>query len=245
MLAAGNVEALIISFISVCAALIVYDIVCAVYFRYRASRIQKISGSNRAVGHYLKYPQKLNSEERLLAVEAWFDNMAVADPELYFKYRQFAAKAFSELICKGKRIDDIVMAYLVFLSTKYRVFYHTTDNCVKTELLFMSSCDDLYLRETVLHCIYSIGDEVLVYKAFTRLNNYVAHHHTQLLKEGLAEFTGDRKALADCLYSHFFDFKPEMQSVLASVFRSADSSGTSGSGTAEESISCLSEVAGK
>lgn len=242
MFFSGSVEALIFGFISVCIALIVYDIVCTVSFRRRDFRIRSIANDIGTVERFLSFPQLLKSEERLLGVEAFLDEMLKKDPEQFRKYKEAAAGAFSERICDRKRIDDIVMAYIVFLSAKYSLFYRTNDETLKTELLFMTENEELYLRENILRCICSVGDEVLVYKALSRLDNYRTDCNGQLVQEDLKQFAGDRQALANCLRTHFSEFGAELQSALTAFLGASGGLGVSDGRPSEESSHRISGV---
>lgn len=222
MFLSGNVEALIISFISVCAALIFYDIFCAVSIGSRAAGIRKNAADNDAVARILSSPRKLRSEERLLTVEAALNRLRESDRELYSRYKETAAGTFSELLCKGNGKDDVITAYVLYLSAKYDLFYHTADEAVKRELLFMTTSENLYLRENALRCIYSTGDEELVYKALVRLDSCKMMRHYPFLPDGLKTFSGDRKKLMDRLSAHFPEFGADMQSVLTAFSQAAN-----------------------
>ena len=227
MLMSNNVEALIISFIAVCAALIVYDIACALQIRHRGARIQRIANSTDTVAAFLRSPRKLRSEKRLRAVELCFDTMLEDAPEQFRTLREDAVSAFSALICAKDGTEDILMAYILFLSVKYRLFYKTEDETLKTALLFMTVKNNLYLRENALHCIYSTGEAELVCRALRHLDSCATEHHRQLLIEGLMHFAGDRQALIDCLTAHFYEFSAEMQSVISAFFLLAGTDGIS------------------
>lgn len=168
MFISGNAETMIIIFISVCAALIVFDILCAVYIRNRDLRVKKIADSINEVKTYLNNPKKLYSEEILMAVEACMDRLSETDPNSYLSCKKAAAEAFSKLLHRRRWPDDIVRTYVVFLAAKYRLFYHTSDDTVKTELLFMTDSDRLFIRETALYCIGSTEDEMLIRAARER-----------------------------------------------------------------------------
>ena len=132
----GNVQALIVSFIAVCAALIVYDIVCAGIFRRREARVQRLSADVAGIESALRTPRKMKSEEHLLALENCLDAAADNDPELSQRLRESAGSTFAKLLCKPGQTDEIVLAYIVYLSAKYGLFYHTANEALKTELLF-------------------------------------------------------------------------------------------------------------
>lgn len=210
----GSVQALIVSFISVCVSLIVYDLACALIFRRRSARIRKLTSDTSGMMAALRTPRKLRSEERLLALENCLDDAAVNDPELYQRLRAGAGEAFAKLLRTPERLDEIVLAYILYLAAGFGFFYHTADETVKTQLLFSVTHEKLYLREIVLRCICSIGEEDLLLRALLRLDSAGVSHHFRLLQERLKEFAGVQSVLAAYLAARLSSFSEEMQAVL-------------------------------
>lgn len=224
----GNVQALIVSFIAVCAALILYDIACAGIFRRRDARVRRLAADTAGIEAALRTPRRMKSEERLLALENCLDAAAVNDPELSQRLREMSGEAFAKLLCNPGQTDEIVLAYIVYLAAKFGLFYHTANEALKTELLFLVTHEKLYLREIALHCIYSIGEEEPVLQALLRLDSSGVHHPRRLLLEGLKDYAGQWRELATCFAAHLEDFGPEMQAMLIEYISAGAEKGPAG-----------------
>lgn len=60
----------------------------------------------------------------------------------------------------------------------------------------------VYCRENVLNALYASGNSIAIEHAFNLMNEYNFYHSTKLLSDGLVKFHGDKKLLADRLWSH-------------------------------------------
>ena len=79
--------------------------------------------------------------------------------------------------------------------------------------LLLSYLEDssVYCRENVLKALYASGNVQALYNMLSRMEEYRIFHHRKLITDGLITFKGDKKALAEILWSHMDMFGENMK----------------------------------
>ena len=82
-----------------------------------------------------------------------------------------------------------------------------------TDDLLLSYLEDssVYCRENVLKALYASGNVQALYNMLSRMEEYRIFHHRKLITDGLITFKGDKKALAEILWSHMDMFGENMK----------------------------------
>ena len=81
----------------------------------------------------------------------------------------------------------------------------------------------LYVRENALQAIYSIGSVECTMNALWILNESTYYHHPKMITDGLLNFSGDTKQLAERLWDNLHHFSKKMQRVIVDYFRFSSS----------------------
>jgi len=187
--------------------------------KLRDKKIKELLETKNITGVLLSNPIKLRNETNLLAFEQCFDKEKEDDSVLYQGHLEKAKEVFTDLIVKREISDDIVKSYIVYLASKYKLFYLSDNQAVKNELIYLVGDKNIYVRENALKCIYGIGDKELVAEALFTMQNRGIHHNRKLLHDGLLDYVGDKKELSDLLLTKFEDYDLQMQIMLSIFFR--------------------------
>ncbi len=86
-------------------------------------------------------------------------------------------------------------------------------------LLVNLRANSIYCRQNVLATIYSFGEVEQVVRALRILNRNHDKYSSRLLGDGLVEFNGDKKLLAEKLLEHYDEFKPYLKLAVLNFIR--------------------------
>lgn len=155
--------------------------------------------------------QKLKSTNQLIAFQKAYKELEEGPYKAYLQtYMGDVLEVFQVLAVKYSGKDPMEKAYFAYVIASCWVPCDK-DTHQLTDLLISYLIDGtIYCRENVLQALYRIGNAEAVEKAFSVLNDYGYFHHTKLLADGLMTFTGDKKKLAQVLWTHYEKWNEEI-----------------------------------
>lgn len=122
-----------------------------------------------------------------------------------YRKKKLIEKAYFAYICEQLRIND---------PKEYDEL---------TELMISFALEpSINSRENALKALFAFGNIEAVVEVFKRLSKTTHTHHRKLVTDGLLEFKGDQKALAESLYDNFGVFSANYQVAMIDFFRLSD-----------------------
>ena len=231
-----SVEILIYTYLSICAGMIVFNIVTVVLSRRKrlrsfsasirlelriADEIDRLPASGEVSPAHLRYiERKLRRADNMAAFDAAMERLCLRRPaaqvRAYLTALDGVFIAMAERYCRRSEIEA---AYFPYIVKKYRLLGGRNDKALETMLLSLLNEPSLYCRENAMQAIYTAGDPDLVVQALRIVNAGSCYYSSKLLADGLLNFQGDKAALGEALWAAFETFHPWMQVTLLNYFR--------------------------
>ena len=228
-------EILIYAYLAVCAAMIGFNIVCIFVFRIKDKRLDHYSQRFIGIVHqtiedgtvteeHCKYlSKKLKKINNLMAFDKTLEELFPQNPKQTKDYIRQLSSVFTYLTLEYKKKSEIQAAYFPYIIHKYKVFQGQPISIVMDILLELVHSPSLYVRENALQAIYSIGSVECTMNALWILNESTYYHHPKMITDGLLNFSGDTKQLAELLWDNLHRFSKKMQRVIVDYFRFSSS----------------------
>ncbi|QVY61559.1 hypothetical protein [Cytobacillus gottheilii] len=166
-----------------------------------------------------KHYNKLQSIEELMAFYA-----------ALLEYKDSAQREFRQFIRENKSLwvslghvyakkRPIEKAYFAFICEQLCI--NTPEEYDEMTKIMQEYAlePSIYCRENALKALYAFGNIDAVVEVFIKLTRNNSINHRKLVTDGLLEFKGDQKALAESLYDHLDQFKSEYQVAMVDFFR--------------------------
>ena len=224
-------EILIYAYLAVCAAMIGFNVVCMFIFHVKDKRLDRYSTRFIKIVHqviedqtvteeHCKYlSKKLKKINNLMAFDKTLEELFPQNPKQTKDYIRQLSSVFTYLTLEYKRKSEIQAAYFPYIIHKYKVFQGQPISIVMDTMLELVHSPSLYVRENALQAIYSIGSVECTMNALWILNESTYYHHPKMITDGLLNFSGDTKQLAERLWDNFDRFSNRMQRVIVDYFR--------------------------
>lgn len=228
-------EVLIYAYLAVCAAMIGFNIVCIFVFRVKDKRLDHYSRRFNKIVHqviedqtvteeHCKYlSKKLKKINNLMAFDKTLGELFPQNPKQTKDYIRQLSSVFIYLTLEYKKKSEILAAYFPYIIHKYKVFQGQPISIVMDTMLELVHSPSLYVRENALQAIYFIGSVECTMNALWILNESTYYHHPKMITDGLLNFSGDTKQLAELLWDNFDRFSKKMQRVIVDYFRFSSS----------------------
>ena len=163
--------------------------------------------------------RKLRRVNGMAAFDAALERLCVRRPELTRSYLTALNGVTIELAEDYCRRDEIEAAYFPYIIRKYRLLDGQESEVLKTMLLDLLHESSIYCRENAMQALYTAGDPAVLVRALRIIDASSLYYHSKLLSDGLLNYTGDTRELADALWEAFDAFQPWMQVTLLNYFR--------------------------
>ena len=222
-----KIEIMIYIYIAICVSMIAFNIVYIFILRRRNKNLETNSsyfkddiseqianindGGTVDKKHRKKLYSKLKRVGKLTAFDKALEELSVTDKEGVQKYICQIYSVFVYLAAKYSKSDKIKAAYFPYVIAKYDVINQKNLTLILDLMLDQLHSDSVYCRENALAAIYSTKNCAAAVKALKIIDENESFHHPKLICDGLTEFAGDKKALADSLFFCFDDFSVTMQ----------------------------------
>ena len=226
-----KVEILIYAYLAVCAAMIVFNIVCIFVFRHKDKKLdryseafelrvkEQIRSGGADAEHKRLLKRRLMHIDYLAAFDKALGELYDEYPEKTRQYIESVASVFAELMPRYVKRNNFYAAYFPYIIKRYRIFEGRDVGQINDILLSLVKDSSLYCRENALQAIYSVGDAELAADALGILDKSGYYHNSKLISDGLLEFRGDRAELSRVLRSRFGGFSEKMQVSILDFFR--------------------------
>ena len=224
-------EILIYAYLAVCVAMIGFNIACIFVFRAKNKRlnhysqrfiriVRQVIADRTVTEDHCKYlSKKLKKINNLMAFDMTLDDLFAQNPEQTKDYIRQLSSLFTYLTLEYREKSEIQAAYFPYIIKKYKIFQGQPIGIVMDILLELVHSPSLYVRENALQAIYSIGSAECTMNALWILNESTYYHHPKMITDGLLNFSGDTKQLAERLWDNFDRFSNRMQRVIVDYFR--------------------------
>ena len=224
-------EILIYAYLAVCVAMIGFNIACIFVFRVKDKRlnhysqrfiriVRQVIADRTVTEDHCKYlSKKLKKINNLMAFDMTLDDLFAQNPEQTKDYIRQLSSLFTYLTLEYREKSEIQAAYFPYIIKKYKIFQGQPIGIVMDILLELVHSPSLYVRENALQAIYSIGSAECTMNALWILNESTYYHHPKMITDGLLNFSGDTKQLAERLWDNFDRFSNRMQRVIVDYFR--------------------------
>ena len=228
-------EVLIYAYLAVCAAMIGFNIACIFVFRVKNKRlnhysqrfiriVRQVIADRTVTEDHCKYlSRKLKKINNLMAFDKTLDALFAQNPEKIKDYIRQLSPVFIYLTLEYKKKSKIQAAYFPYIIKKYKILQGQPIGIVMDILLELVHSPSLYVRENALQAIYSIGSVECTMNALWILNESTYYHHPKMITDGLLNFSGDTKQLAERLWDNLHRFSKKMQRVIVDYFRFSSS----------------------
>ena len=228
-------EILIYAYLAVCAAMIGFNVVCMFIFHVKDKRLDRYSTRFIKIVHqviedqtvteeHCKYlSKKLKKINNLMAFDKTLEELFPQNPKQTKDYIRQLSSVFTYLTLEYKKKSEIQAAYFPYIIHKYKVFQGQPISIVMDTILELVHSPSLYVRENALQAIYSIGSVECTINALWILNESSYYHHPKMITDGLLNFSGDTKQLAERLWDNLHHFSKKMQRVIVDYFRFSSS----------------------
>ena len=228
-------EILIYAYLAVCAAMIGFNVVCMFIFHVKDKRLDRYSTRFIKIVHqviedqtvteeHCKYlSKKLKKINNLMAFDKTLEELFPQNPKQTKDYIRQLSSVFTYLTLEYKKKSEIQAAYFPYIIHKYKVFQGQPISIVMDTMLELVHSPSLYVRENALQAIYSIGSVECTMNALWILNESTYYHHPKMITDGLLNFSGDTKQLAELLWNNLHRFSQKMQRVIVDYFRFSSS----------------------
>lgn len=229
------VETLIYSYLVICGAMIIFNIICIFVFQKRdqnlAARSKRFTkeieaqvtnlneNADISETHRKMLKNKLTKINYLMAFDETLDTMHQDHPEIVRKYIYAISPVFVYLTLEYRKKSKLKAAYFPYIIKKYGVYRKQDISIVSNIMLDLVQDSNLYCRENALQALYAIGDAEYVVKALKIIDESAYFHNPKLLSDGLPNFKGDKKLLDEKLWQLYPSCSLQMQITLLNYFR--------------------------
>lgn len=232
-----SVERMIGFYLFVCAAMIVFNIVTAIVLKRRDKKTVRVSeqfsyrvglqlekvknGGHCDAAHRAYLRKKLKRTGNMIAFDRMLESVYAADPETVKKYLWELDSVFIFLCAHYSGKDRIEAAYFPYIVKKYRLIAFRTLPTITEAMLSLLDEPSIYCRENAMQALYTGGDSECILRALQRIDRSGLFYHGKLISDGLLNFAGSAKELADKLVARFDTFSTDMKLVLLNYIRFA------------------------
>lgn len=220
-----EIDDLIFGYLFVCTLLIAFNIVYIFYSAWNRKQIEKETVKwvgiiepkiqnidNSLVGrdHLSMVQKKTQNTDGLLAYSRALERVHCEEAKKR-KYYEQCAEVYQRIVSEYAKKDSMDRAFAAYFISKNCPYYGDEYHQLYDLLLSYFDDSSVYCRENVLRALYACGNVQAVYNMLSRMEEHHIFHHRKLIADGLITFKGDKKALADMLWSHMDMFGENMQ----------------------------------
>ena len=226
-----KVEILIYSYLAICTAMIIFNIVCIFVFRKKDKDIERrsidfkdgilkqIESETIDKKHTDFLCKKLKKINHMMAFDETLEKLYEQMPREVERYISDISSVFVYLTFKYSEKDKIQAAYFPYIIKKYNVFKGVRVDVVVNLLTELVKNTNLYCRENALQALYSIGDADSVINALKILDKRGNFHHTKMIADGLLSYSGDRQVFDEKLWENYSKFSDALKIAVLDYFR--------------------------
>lgn len=220
-----EIDDLIFGYLFVCTLLIAFNIVYIFYSAWNRKHIEKetvkwmnileplIQDIDKSIldrEHLKLIKKKTRNTDGLLAYSKALERIH-CDEDKKKKYYEKCTGIYQSIISDYSKKDSMDRAFAAYFISKHTPVFGDEYHYLYDLILSYLDDSSVYCRENVLKALYACGNVQAVYNMLIRMEEHSIFHHKKLITDGLITFKGDKKALADMLWSHYEAFGENMQ----------------------------------
>lgn len=230
-----HIETLIYVYLAICAAMILFNCICILYFHQRDAEqhnrgtrlrlrieeeIQRVrAGGSVSVAHIELLCKRLGRVKNLMVLDDALSALAKDEPDAVSDYVGEIRQVFAKIAVDNHFNNPMHYAFFAYMSAKYHVVDGGEPVSVLNLMFELLEDPSLYCRENALQVLYGTGDCGIVLRALRVVDQNGFFHHQKLLCDGLVSFAGDKQELARALWGSFELFSTAMQAVVLDFIR--------------------------
>ena len=161
---------------------------------------------------------QLHTSRGLMAFHGAVTRIREQQPDATAEYLRLCRPQFLGLAV-GLRHNDMKKAYFAYLMAQYRIERDMPHSALSEIMIEFACSPNAYCRENALKALYSFGSAENVVAALLRLDQLHIHHHSKLLSDGLASFSGDHEKLCSLLWQQYPRMSPDLRLVFVNYAR--------------------------
>lgn len=161
--------------------------------------------------------KELQSVEDLMAFYA--EAVLIKEDKIFRTFLHYNKDFWVQLGRAYEKKRAIEKAYFAYVCEQLRLNEPDEYNELTELMLSYIMAPSVYCRENALKALYAFGNIDGVVDGLLTLTRNHAVHHRKLVSDGLMEFKGNQKELAEALYERFEQFDKEYQIAIIDFFR--------------------------
>lgn len=226
-----KIEVLIYAYLTVCLAMIGFNIICIFMFRHNDREIERgrhdfIDEIRSQLGkeqlddtHRELLLKILSKTKGMMSFDKSLEAVSKENPEQVREYLSRLDGVFIAMTEKYSRRNELQAAYFPYIIYRYKLFFGESLPQINYALTSLLRSPSIYSRENALHALYSIGVAKDVAEGLVTVDQSGCYHHKKLITDGLMEFSGDKKELDELLWEKLSRFSLNMQLAVLDYFR--------------------------
>ena len=214
-----NLDYILYGYLIVCVSLVFFNIFYIFYSAFSKRRIEEeakkwvplikvelthISNDEEVSSEHLRrIEKKTNTTGGLLAYSRALDRIKDDKYSILLKlYYWQCAMEYQKLAEQYDNKSTMERAFMAYFLSAHSPCFHEEYRPVYDIVIGYAKKSSVYCRENILKALYAFGNVEAVYRMLFNLDEFGVRHHKKLLSDGLMTFRGDKKALADYLWTH-------------------------------------------
>lgn len=230
-----SIEIMIYAYLFICTAMIIFNIVTAVFFKHKARNTVRTSekfclmvnmqltkiqmGEHCDTVHKKYMRKKLKKIGNMLAFDKMLETTYIEKPERVKQYLTEMEGVFIALLVNYCGKDRIEETYFPYIIKKYRLLSERTIPTIEETLLGLLDEPSIYCRENALQALYTTGNCERVIEAIRKIDRSDLYFNGKILSDGLLNFSGNTEKLIDEIIADFEIFSDEMKVTLMNFMR--------------------------
>lgn len=231
-----KIEIMLYVYLAVCAAMIIFNIVCIFVFRRNDKQLNVASkdicdiikkqldlindGKNPDEEHLFYISKKLKKVGSLLAFDRAMEKIYKDKPDICKEYFKSTKSAFISLAESYKNKDVVKASYFPYFVGKYgllKIDGYEKMMDIMTEYLSMPS---IYARQNALIAICSSENPNAILTALKILDRQTENkHNPKLISEEILRYTTNHDEVCELLIANIGNFSTQMQVALINLCR--------------------------
>lgn len=214
-----KIQYLIYLYITLCVAMMIFNVFYMIYFNSRKKKIQKRnkalirkidsqiklleSGLYVSKKHRKYLEQKLQNISNLYILE---DALEIHKKEYTQKYIDENKAVFRELCKTYLKKDTVAKAYFAYILGKYKIGGNKPKTPITNYLFAMLEEESLYCVDNALIAFYRLGNLDNIIEAIEIIDKREVYQNTNIILKGMFAYEGSQEEMALRLWDKFDTF---------------------------------------
>lgn len=230
-----DIQVLLYSYLAVCLAMIIFNIVTAIVLRRGEEKTLRFSKTLRGQVeeqlNCIKNDGKISESHKhymyktlkrignMIAFDKMLEEYYEEDPESIREYLQQLDSVFIGLTAKYCKKDKIEMAYFPYIVKKYLLIENKPFSTITEIMVKLLAEPSIFCRENAMQAIYTTADVNTVLTAIKKIDASDMYYNDKLISDGLLGFTGNNTLLGERIVGGLNEFSDPMKVILLNYLR--------------------------